>query len=1248
MASRRRAQGAHTTVEDEQERKRTQFAELRRRREALRGGTSTPTPQSTSESPTGTPAAAAYNTTPFSSLFQQQQSSYSTQETEPDIWRCEVFTGDLQHAGTKSNVYLDIYGEHGCVPRVHLNRRQEKFPRDSRVEIDLQLDNDKLGRLYKVRVTHDHSGTGPDWYLSRLVLIHVSGPNVVRERFEHRTPEINRSALLASLAGTTDTHQPKPLPTNIAGEHYVFDCDAWLTNHTKLRELPARGPYVDASIAPKLVTYTLKTFTGKGEHKAGAGTDAKVYAQIFGTLGDTGVRQLTHSETHSDKFEEGHEDRFRIDAVNVGDITKVVIGHDNSGSLRHKMHGKGGAGWYLDKVVVYDPTRPGDVTFPCDRWLDSTKDDGKIERELVPAQANAHTTESYVIETATRAKGGSKEGIAGPPYPWVELGGSKGKTSKLTLEPAQGRQHAFVAGARDAFSIRAPGVGALKTVTIGYQPVDGGRPWLPQTVWVTCGGQRTCWVIDGARAETGGTGWPNQRTLVRHKSGDGVKDAQTASPTKGQRPGSASSRGRPHSVKITPTGLTVECWQAAERSPVKRGEKGVDCWNRDFVPSKTRKSTSGKDKSSKRLPFDVLQVKVKGTGEGLGFEVGAIGPKGAPVLSIKVGGAADGLLRQGDVIRLINKRHVSELSADELKRICQVAQDLDLEVVRRHREPQQSATTTATSSLFPHPHTGTATAPPASLSGHGMSATFRDAEDIKRAKQARKERDNAKALRTLLIDVPTAARDDFAQLKAKMKTLQSNDKASVYALMKQGQGHTHARKVWNLILSLEREGLIRDAKQLDQRRHDVEAASAAVADAASAYDDAMRALTLATDAEAHAASAKKAADADMINDPQNHALQRVAVDRGTEAMTAKNKLNAAKAAEKKRRSTLTDMHAALKRAQQAAERAVAAKHAVGDYLNADADHVDPRLAAAATRVAQAKRGCEHADAAQRSGAIKHANDKGIFPVAEAVHMAQAELTAATKAYDELSKAAAKTAARAARAKAITSRWNASDTSLASVGTDNGGGLASDRAVSDTLSVASGSTKTLTKTSSMSETTRTKLCEAILEVSGHSKTALLSVPELHESLLEAGYRKYSQTQVSEALSSEPLAGMVEAQRRRKQHNAAAVKKWERTKRKSTRRQNAMVRSERIAKTQEARDINTRSMARVHYNPWAAAIGPRTRGGVSNGQYMMYEPQSTLRWDVNERRTLGGVSHQSWYHGAKQVAEATEASRNPIYM
>ena len=37
-----------------------------------------------------------------------------------------------------------------------------------------------------------------------------------------------------------------------------------------------------------------------------AGTDANVYITVFGERGDTGVRQLTHSKTHKNKFERGN------------------------------------------------------------------------------------------------------------------------------------------------------------------------------------------------------------------------------------------------------------------------------------------------------------------------------------------------------------------------------------------------------------------------------------------------------------------------------------------------------------------------------------------------------------------------------------------------------------------------------------------------------------------------------------------------------------------------------------------------------------------------------------------------------------------------------------------------------------------------------------------------------------------------------------------------------------------------------
>lgn len=56
----------------------------------------------------------------------------------------------------------------------------------------------------------------------------------------------------------------------------------------------------------------------------GAGTDANVFAQIFGENGDTGERKL---EASGNNFERGHTDTFGIEAVSLGELTKFRIGH---------------------------------------------------------------------------------------------------------------------------------------------------------------------------------------------------------------------------------------------------------------------------------------------------------------------------------------------------------------------------------------------------------------------------------------------------------------------------------------------------------------------------------------------------------------------------------------------------------------------------------------------------------------------------------------------------------------------------------------------------------------------------------------------------------------------------------------------------------------------------------------------------------------------------------------------------------
>lgn len=98
----------------------------------------------------------------------------------------------------------------------------------------------------------------------------------------------------------------------------------------------------------------------------GSGTDADVFLNVFGENGDTGDADrptrptgLTGLFTHSsiciimtgerrldsdkDNFERGSEDKFTVEAPNLGRLKKITIGHNNRGSS---------AGWFLDKACA--------------------------------------------------------------------------------------------------------------------------------------------------------------------------------------------------------------------------------------------------------------------------------------------------------------------------------------------------------------------------------------------------------------------------------------------------------------------------------------------------------------------------------------------------------------------------------------------------------------------------------------------------------------------------------------------------------------------------------------------------------------------------------------------------------------------------------------------------------------------------------------------------------------------------------
>ena len=124
------------------------------------------------------------------------------------------------------------------------------------------------------------------------------------------------------------------------------------------RRLRARG-------APQRYRITVMT-----SRKYNAGTDSTVMLTVYGEMGDSGPIKLPATKA---SFESGSVDVFDVELPYLGQMDKIMIGHDGSGA---------GAGWHLDQVIVRNIPRREGAVFYCGKWLDRKLDGGFLTRVL--------------------------------------------------------------------------------------------------------------------------------------------------------------------------------------------------------------------------------------------------------------------------------------------------------------------------------------------------------------------------------------------------------------------------------------------------------------------------------------------------------------------------------------------------------------------------------------------------------------------------------------------------------------------------------------------------------------------------------------------------------------------------------------------------------------------------------------------------------------------------------------------------
>jgi len=239
----------------------------------------------------------------------------------------EVQTGTNMGAGTDANVFLNIFGDYGDTGDRPLEKSKNNKNKFERGQTDtFRIEAVTLKNIKKIRIGHDGKGAGDGWFLKQVKL--TSG-NVKYDQ--------------------------------------LFECNKWLATDEDDGQIVREFLVGGNAEGLETISYNVKVKTGDVRN---AGTDADVSLKIFGSRGDTGVKVLRSSDNHTNKFERGKVDEFKIECQDIGKIERIQIGHNGKGV---------GSGWFLDEVEIEVPSKGLRYKFSAHRWLDENEGKWQIE-----------------------------------------------------------------------------------------------------------------------------------------------------------------------------------------------------------------------------------------------------------------------------------------------------------------------------------------------------------------------------------------------------------------------------------------------------------------------------------------------------------------------------------------------------------------------------------------------------------------------------------------------------------------------------------------------------------------------------------------------------------------------------------------------------------------------------------------------------------------------------------------------------
>lgn len=349
-------------------------------------------------------------------------------------------TGDMPYAGTDANVTLQLFGDKGQTEKIMLRQESGKtLKRFDRGRTDrFTVQTMDVGKVERIRLSHDNSGPNPEWYLESLKI-------EIPSRDEKYFFPCNRW-----LTGDEERR--------VEVEVYPVDQDVVQEDNVTIVEQTldsAAPPEPEPEPEPEMAEYQVSFRLGEVLDPY-----TKLYMVIHGDKGDTDKIYLAPK---GGKLEPGKMYTVTVRTTDVGNVRNISLGQDGL-SPNH--------GVFVEEVEVTAPKGPP-VVFPCRCWLAEDEDDGQTTRVLVPGES---LTSRYDI--------GFRLGEVLDPNTklYMMLYGDKGESGRIYLLPDGSK---FEPDKFYKVSVNIKDIGNVQKVHIGHDSKGRNKGVFVEEIEVT-------------------------------------------------------------------------------------------------------------------------------------------------------------------------------------------------------------------------------------------------------------------------------------------------------------------------------------------------------------------------------------------------------------------------------------------------------------------------------------------------------------------------------------------------------------------------------------------------------------------------------------------------------------------------------------------------------------------------------------------------------------------------------------------